>query len=106
VLSVDPSQAVTHLRTMTEWKSAATASQQFTLLLVGLFAVLALVLAAVGVYGVTSYSVTQRTREIGIRIALGARRSSLVGRMLTQGAQMTGLGYRATRVDPITALQF
>jgi putative ABC transport system permease protein len=59
---------------------------------VSLFAGLALVLAAMGLYGVTEYSVSQRTRELGIRVALGARRDTLLRLVLAQGARLTLIG--------------
>lgn len=78
VLSVDPQQPVASMRTMEQALSTAVDRQRFTVLLMTIFASLALVMAAVGVYGVVSYQVHRRERELGIRMALGASPRSLV----------------------------
>ena len=92
IRDIDSTLPVTRVQTMDDIRSSATASQQFNLMLIGVFAVLALVLAAVGVYGVTAYSVTQRTRELGIRVALGARRGELLRLVLGHGARLAVAG--------------
>jgi putative ABC transport system permease protein len=92
VWAVDKDQPVSNIDTMEHIVAGAVARQRFSTTLLGIFATLALTLAAVGIYGVTSYSVAQRTHEIGIRMALGARRRDVLKMTVKQGLKLVVMG--------------
>lgn len=121
VRSIDPNLPLADVRTLYQVASAALSHARFTTLLLGVFAGLALTLATIGIYGVLSLLVTRRRREIGIRMALGARSASILGMVVLRGMKlvtagtaiglvvavgltrvMTSLLYAVTPFDPIT----
>ena len=92
VASIDPTQPVFDLRSMQDRVEETWATPRLTAFLLGTFAGLALLLAVVGIYGVMAYNGERRTREIGVRLALGARHRQIVQMMLNQGMRMLGIG--------------
>lgn len=118
---IDKDQPIAQVQTLDDKLSESVAPQRFTLLLLGIFALIALSLASAGIYGVMSYAVTQRTHEIGVRMALGARQLDVLKLMVRQGMGavvigvmlglagavattrlMTSLLFNVTAKDPVT----
>jgi putative ABC transport system permease protein len=92
VLSIDPGVPVSDVQSLTQLRSASIATDRFRTVVLATFALLALALAAIGVYGVISYGVVQRSREIGIRVALGARRSEILRLVVGEGMLTVSIG--------------
>lgn len=92
VRHLDPALPLSHVRSQREWLDESAAQPRLTTRLAAAFALTALLLAAVGVYGVVAYSVGQRTQEIGLRVALGARPGQVSRMVLRSGLTTTGIG--------------
>jgi putative ABC transport system permease protein len=103
VRALDPDQPIGQIATMDEAVASSLATRRLTMVLLGAFAVLALVLASVGLYGVMALTVTQRTRELGIRMALGAERTNIFKLVLGQGMSLMAIGIAIGLVGAIAA---
>jgi putative ABC transport system permease protein len=103
VLVIDKDQPVTAIRTVNEVIESTTAPRRFNTMLLAIFAAVAMALAAVGIYSVISYSVTQRTQEVGVRMALGARPGDVIRLILKQGLALTLIGIAAGVLGALAA---
>jgi putative ABC transport system permease protein len=106
IRDVDPDQPLYHVATLQQVLSESLAPRRFNMLLLGIFAGVALALAAVGIYGVMAFSVTRRTHEIGIRMALGAEKGDILRMVIGQGLKLAGSGVAIGIVGALALTRF
>jgi putative ABC transport system permease protein len=106
VHSIDRNLPVAQVNTMDALVDASVGQRRLSMILLGVFSAIAIVLASIGIYGVMSYSVTQRTRELGIRMALGAARSRVLALVVGQGMALAGLGVAIGLVAALALTRF
>ena len=104
--SIDATQPISRIMLLQRYVGLSVQGRRFALILIGAFGAIALALSVVGIYGVTAYSVAQRTREIGIRIALGARRGELLGLLVRQGMLLVTCGVTAGVIASVALTRF
>ncbi len=92
VAAIDPNQTITAVKTMADVVDASEGQRRSILMLLGMFAAAGLLLAVIGIYGVIAYAVVQRSKEVGIRRALGARNGDILGLILGQGLRLAWAG--------------
>lgn len=106
VFELDPNQPVARIRTMTDVVAASVSDRRFNMFLLGLFAALAVTLSLIGLYAVVSYSVAERIREMGVRLALGAQPSNLVALVLGEGLRLAAAGVVLGLVAALVVTRF